>query len=177
MITSRLAGTSTFENEIEGGYQINRQITFSHLIGEFNEAVNQCAVLLQTLTSQDKLSCILPSYDFDNEGVQDSLTEQQKLDLTDWLCDGVATVENSDQTFQEEVAAGDTLVLEDYDFEFQDADGNILDNEIRPAMIGETFIVGAGGVCPTEFDYDLYVNGEFYETITININQDINITT
>jgi len=98
----------------------------------------------------------------------------------EWIVEasgGNATVENSDQTFQENVAVGDTLVLEDYDFEFQDADGNILDNEIRPAMIGETFIVGAGGVCSTEFDYDLYVNGEFYETITININEDINITT
>jgi hypothetical protein len=122
MITSRLAGTSTFENEIEGGYQINRQITFSHLIGEFNEAVDQCAVLLQTLTSQDKLSCILPSYDFDNEGVQDSLTEQQKLDLTEWLCSGVATVENSNQSFQENVAVGDTLVLPD--ITVTDSDGS-----------------------------------------------------
>jgi hypothetical protein len=32
-------------------------------------------------------------------------------------------------------------------------------------------------ICPTNFNYDLYVNGEFYETITININENINITT
>jgi len=88
-----------------------------------------------------------------------------------------ATVENSDESFQVEIPSGDTEVLEDYEFEFQDEDGNILNTETRPAMIGETFIVGAGGACPTEFSYDLYVNGEFYETIIVNINEDINITT
>jgi hypothetical protein len=90
---------------------------------------------------------------------------------------GGGTVENTDQSFQVTIPAGDTEVLEDYEFEFQDADGNILDTEFKPAMIGETYIVGAGGSCPTEFSYDLYVNGEFYETITIDINENINITT
>ena len=32
-------------------------------------------------------------------------------------------------------------------------------------------------ICPFEFQYDLYINGEYYERITININEDINITT
>jgi len=98
------------------------------------------------------------------------------VDCSGGGCDD-ATVENSNQTFSISIASGDTEVLEDYEFEFQDEDGNILDTEIRPAMIGETFIVSAGGVCPTEFSYDLYVNGEFYETIIVNINEDINITT
>ena len=88
---------------------------------------------------------------------------------------GDATVENSDQSFQVDIPSGDTEVLEDYEFEFQDEDGNILNTEIRPAMIGETFIVSAGGVCPTEFDYDLYVNGEFQETVVVSQGDDINI--
>jgi hypothetical protein len=92
------------------------------------------------------------------------------------ICDD-AIVENSDQSFQVSIAPGDTEVLVDYEFEFQDSDGNIIDTEIRPAMIGETFIVGAGGACPTVFNYDLYVNGVFYQTIAVDINQDINITT
>jgi len=93
-----------------------------------------------------------------------------------FVCEN-ATVTNSDSSFIQSILAGGSYELEDYEFEFQDADGNILDTEIRPAMIGENFIVGAGGVCPTEFDYDLYVNGEFYETITVDVFEDINITT
>jgi hypothetical protein len=88
-----------------------------------------------------------------------------------------ATVENSNQTFQEAIVSNGVEVLNDYEFEFQDSDGNILNTEFRPAMIGETFIVGAGGACPTTFSYDLYINGVFSQTITIDVNQNINITT
>jgi hypothetical protein len=88
-----------------------------------------------------------------------------------------ATVENSNQTFQEAIVSNGVEVLNDYEFEFQDSDGNILNTEFRPAMIGETFIVGAGGACPTTFYYDLYINGVFSQTVTIDVTQDINITT
>jgi len=88
-----------------------------------------------------------------------------------------AVVENSNQSFQENILSNGVEVLADYEFEFQDDAGNILNTEFRPAMIGETFIVGAGGACPTVFNYDLYVNGIFYQTIAVDINQDINITT
>ena len=88
-----------------------------------------------------------------------------------------AVVENSDQSFQENILSNGVEVLSDYEFEFQDDLGNILNTEFRPAMIGETFIVGIGGACPTVFNYDLYVNGVFYQTIAVDINQDINITT
>jgi hypothetical protein len=86
-------------------------------------------------------------------------------------------VVNTDLTFVRSIPPGDTEILDDYEFEFQDVDGNVLNTEFKPAMIGDTYIVGAGGSCPTEFSYDLYVNGEFYETITIDINENINITT
>lgn len=91
-------------------------------------------------------------------------------------CDD-AIVENSDVSFQENIPSGDTYVLEDYDFEFQDENGNVLSNEIRPAMIAETFIIGSTGVCETEFVYGLYVNGISYGNITIDVLDDINITT
>jgi hypothetical protein len=88
-----------------------------------------------------------------------------------------ATVENSDQSFQDSILSGGVEVLADYEFEFQDENGNVLNTEFRPAMIGETFIVGAGGACPTTFTYDVYVNGVFQQTVTIDVTQDINITT
>jgi hypothetical protein len=88
-----------------------------------------------------------------------------------------ATVENSNQTFQEAIVSNGVEVLADYEFEFQDENGNVLNTEFRPAMIGETFIVGAGGACPTTFTYDVYVNGVFQQTVTIDVTQDINITT
>jgi hypothetical protein len=88
-----------------------------------------------------------------------------------------ATVENSNQTFQEAIVSNGVEVLNDYEFEFQDENGNVLNTEFRPAMIGETFIVGAGGACPTTFSYDLYINGVFSQTVTIDVTQDINITT
>jgi hypothetical protein len=88
---------------------------------------------------------------------------------------GLATVENSDVSFQQSIASGDTYVLEDYEFEFQDADGNILSTSLKPAMIAETYIVGAGGACPTVFDYNLNVNGVFQQVVQVDIASDINI--
>jgi hypothetical protein len=86
-----------------------------------------------------------------------------------------ATVENSNDTFTESVPSGDTLVLEDYEFEFQDSLGNVLDTEIRPAMIAETFLFE--NYCPTQFSYGVFVNGVSYGTVLVDINEDINITT
>ena len=88
-----------------------------------------------------------------------------------------ATVTNSNASYIESVLSGGTLVLDDYDFEFQDPNGVVISNEIRPAMIDETFIIGSAGICPTEFTYGLFVNGVSYGNITIDINEDINITT
>lgn len=59
-----------------------------------------------------------------------------------------ATVENSDVTFQQLIPSGDTYVLDDYEFEFQVPAGNIVDTQFRPAMVDETFIIGAFVVCP-----------------------------
>jgi len=86
-----------------------------------------------------------------------------------------ATVENTDTSFQVAIPSGGTEILEDYEFEFQDSLGNVLDTEIRPAMIAETFLFE--NYCPTEFSYGLFVNGVSYGTILVDVNEDINITT
>jgi len=84
-------------------------------------------------------------------------------------------VVNTDLTFVRSIPPGDTEILDDYEFEFQDVDGNVLNTEIKPAMIGDTYIVGAGGSCPTEFSYNLNINGVFSQVVTVDINDDINI--
>jgi hypothetical protein len=97
--------------------------------------------------------------------------------ISDYCGGGVcadATVENSDTTFQEAIVSGGTFVLDDYEFEFQDENDNVLATEIRPAMVGETFILES--YCPTEFSYNLNINGVFSQVVTVNINDDINIT-
>lgn len=45
-----------------------------------------CQVLLAALTKEEKNVCILPSFDFTNDEVFDSLTAQQQTDLTNRLC-------------------------------------------------------------------------------------------
>ena len=110
--------------------------------------------------------CEIPLVDYDLQAVDDYTV----------TCDP-ATVVNSDLSFVQFVGSGQTYTLADYEFEFQDADGNVLSTEFTPAMIGDTFIVGAGGACPTTFSYDLYVNGVFYETVLVDVTDDINITT
>ena len=87
------------------------------------------------------------------------------------LKDTDAIVENSDVTFQQLIPSGDTYVLDDYEFEFQDEDGNIVDTQFRPAMVDETFTI----TCPTTFDYNLNINGVFQQVVTVDINSDINI--
>lgn len=87
-----------------------------------------------------------------------------------------ATVENSDVSFQENIPSNELLVLEDYDFELQDPDGVVISNTIVPAMIADEILVGANGVCPTDFEYNLNVNGTFKQVVTIDTFSDINIT-
>ena len=85
-----------------------------------------------------------------------------------------ATVRNSDTTFTQDIPSGDEYVLEDYTFQFTDENDVVLATEVRPAMIGETFVVES--YCPTEFSYNLNINGVFQEVVTVNVNDDINIT-
>lgn len=86
---------------------------------------------------------------------------------------GNATVENSNATFTQTIPSGDTYVLEDYEFEFQDSLGNILDTEIRPAMVAETFLFE--NYCPVEFPFEIFVNGVSQGIQIVNINDNINI--
>lgn len=88
------------------------------------------------------------------------------------------TVKNSDSTFSEVVGLGGVLTLEDYDFEFQLENETVISNEIRPAMVDETFIITAntfGGT--TVFNYNLFVNGKSYGVISIDVTEDITINT
>lgn len=45
----------------------------------------RCELILQGLTINDKLTCILPTYDFANIATQNALSVQQILDLKTWL--------------------------------------------------------------------------------------------
>lgn len=84
---------------------------------------------------------------------------------------GGGAVRNTDDSFVENAP----ITLDDYDFELQDPDGVVISNEIRPAMIGETFIIGSAGICPTEFSYNLNINGVFSQVVTVDVFLDINI--
>ncbi len=45
-----------------------------------------CTSLLGNITIDEKLNCILPTYDFADTDTQDALMIAQVTDLTDWLC-------------------------------------------------------------------------------------------
>jgi hypothetical protein len=82
-----------------------------------------------------------------------------------------ATVENSDATFTQDIVSGATYVLDDYEFEFQDANGTVIATEIRPAMIPETFNFATG----LNFQYNLNINGVFSQVVNVTAGDDINI--
>jgi hypothetical protein len=82
-----------------------------------------------------------------------------------------ATVENSDVTFTQDIVSGATYVLDDYEFEFQDASGTVIATEIRPAMIPETFNFATG----LNFPYNLNINGIFSQVVYVSAGDNINI--
>jgi hypothetical protein len=49
-------------------------------------SLDRCGAILQNLSTDDKLNCILPTYDFSSTAVQNATTAQQQSDMTDWLC-------------------------------------------------------------------------------------------
>jgi hypothetical protein len=82
-----------------------------------------------------------------------------------------ATVENSDATFTQDIVSGATYVLDNYEFEFQDASGTVIATEIRPAMIPETFNFATG----LNFQYNLNINGVFSQVVNVTAGDNINI--
>jgi hypothetical protein len=82
-----------------------------------------------------------------------------------------ATVENSDATFTQDIVSGGTYILDDYEFEFQDASGTVIATEIRPAMIPETFNFATG----LNFQYNLNINGVFSQVVNVTAGDNINI--
>jgi hypothetical protein len=110
---------------------------------------------------------------------------------------GDVTVENSDLTFQENVPAGDTLVLCDIEYEFLDEDDNVITTTERPAQSNQLIeidiplanvrnsnntyndTVQSGGVLVLpDTDINITVNSVAQPTVTIPTlsNETINIT-
>lgn len=54
----------------------------------------ECDIILGSLDSETKNTCILPSYDFSDESVNENLTEDQKQDLSDLICTPVDAVKS-----------------------------------------------------------------------------------
>jgi hypothetical protein len=48
--------------------------------------VDRCQALQNNISQDEKLECILPTYDFSDTTVQDATTPTQQTDLTNWLC-------------------------------------------------------------------------------------------
>ena len=106
------------------------------------------------------------------DGVQDGTWNAgtQTWEITSDPCLD-ATVENSDVTFTQDIVSGATYVLDDYEFEFQDANGTVIATEIRPAMIPETFNFATG----LNFQYNLNINGIFSQVVYVSAGDNINI--
>ena len=51
--------------------------------------VDRCQALQNNISQDEKLECILPTYDFSDTTVQDATTPTQQNDLTNWLCSPV----------------------------------------------------------------------------------------
>ena len=51
-----------------------------------DSVLDRCAAINQNISYQEKLDCVLPTYDFSQEATQDATTGQQQADLTAWLC-------------------------------------------------------------------------------------------
>lgn len=88
-----------------------------------------------------------------------------------------ATVENSDVSFQQTIPTGDTLVLDDYTIAFVDLNDTPISSSTYPSIKDGTFIVGTVGSCPTTFTFGLFVNGTSYGNVTVDVLDDLNITT
>jgi hypothetical protein len=65
-------------------FRVNCTITFKEDCA--GVSLDRCNAILQNLSTDDKLNCILPTYDFSTTAVQDATTAQQQTDMIDWLC-------------------------------------------------------------------------------------------
>jgi hypothetical protein len=65
-------------------FRVNCTITFKEDCA--GVSLDRCAAILQNLSTDDLLNCILPTYDFSTTAVQNATTAQQQADMTAWLC-------------------------------------------------------------------------------------------
>ena len=85
------------------------EIKASCIINECAD-VDDCTNLLASLTASEKITCILPSYNFADTNVLDNLTAQQEIDLIAALCTAAADATvNVNSTLYSVVASGGTL--------------------------------------------------------------------
>lgn len=76
-------------------FSINTQITIEikkDCIIDACEPADSCEILLSTLSTTDRLVCILPSYDFSDDNVIDALTDDQRDALIEAFCGGDVTI-------------------------------------------------------------------------------------
>jgi hypothetical protein len=78
-------------------FRVNCTITFREDCA--GVSLDRCGAILQNLSTDDKLNCILPTYDFSTTAVQDATTAQQQADMTTWLCGGGGGAVNSSFNF------------------------------------------------------------------------------
>lgn len=78
-------------------FRVNCTITFREDCA--GVSLDRCAAILQNLSTDDKLNCILPTYDFSTTAVQSATTAQQQADMTAWLCGGGGGAVNSSFNF------------------------------------------------------------------------------
>jgi hypothetical protein len=149
----------------EGSNPVGSQSGTDYVIANNATYINSVQVTDQEAEQNASITVILdgiPSGTW-NSGLQTwEVTSDPCLD---------ATVENSDATFTQDIVSGATYVLDDYEFEFQDASGTVIATEIRPAMIPETFNFATG----LNFQYNLNINGVFSQVVNVTAGDDINI--
>lgn len=95
------------------GFRFNLELVMQEECGSF--MFDPAEALKNSISQEELLTILLPTIDFSVNNNFNALTPQQINDLTVRLC-GVATVENSDQTWSATVGAGGTLVTPDIQF-------------------------------------------------------------
>ena len=104
-----------------------------------NNVLDRCTAILQNLTSDDLLNCILPTYDFSDTTVQAAVTAQQQTDLTDWLC----TSGPAEYTFTFDGLNEELTVPNNAAFDFVNTDPFTIEAWIRPtSYINNAGILG-----------------------------------
>lgn len=82
-------------------------------------APTTCDMFLLAIPESDRLSCILPTFDFSDPTTQAMVSADQQSALITWLCGSCddATVLNSNSTYSQSVGCGEILELPDQTYD------------------------------------------------------------